>query len=46
MAEEHELPKISAETRHRIRAMGFVNHLYDTTVLPSHYIPRGLGCID
>jgi hypothetical protein len=44
MAEEQELPKISTETREKLRAMGFVNHLYDSTILPSHYIPRGCGC--
>jgi hypothetical protein len=44
MAEKLELPKISTETREKIRAMGFVNHLYDSTNLPSAYIPRGSGC--
>jgi hypothetical protein len=45
MAEEHELPKISSETREKLKAMGFINHLYDSTILPSHYIPRASGCI-
>lgn len=44
MAEENALPSISAETREKLKAQGFVNHLYDSTQLPSHYIPRGAGC--
>jgi hypothetical protein len=45
MAEEIALPKISGETREKLTAHGFINHLYDSTQLPSMYIPRGSGCI-
>lgn len=45
MADEIALPKISSETREKLTAHGFINHLYDSTQLPSAFIPRGCGCI-
>lgn len=45
MAEESALPKISSETREKLTAHGFINHLYDSTQLPSVFVPRGSGCI-
>ena len=44
MADEIALPKISGETRDKLTAHGFINHLYDSTQLPSIFVPRGSGC--
>jgi hypothetical protein len=44
MADEIALPKISGETRDKLTAHGFINHLYDSTQLPSMFVPRGSGC--
>ena len=38
------LPKISPETRQKLEAHGFKNHLYDYLQMPQAFIPRAPGC--